>query len=87
MVSPLYKPVTKGKLSILQMLLENCHHSHSAFIECRSLLGETGNSYEALSVVLHQHINNKAQLEKGLAESQATCARLQKDLARVNGQD
>lgn len=55
--------------------------------ECKSLLGVKEDSVEALPVILRQHINNDAQLEKDLVASQATCARLQKDLAKFKDQE
>ncbi|KAF4151538.1 hypothetical protein CNMCM6069_003679 [Aspergillus lentulus] len=53
--------------------------------ECRRLL-LVEDCKDALPGILHQHINNDARLEKELVASQATCARLQKDLARFKDQ-
>ncbi|KAF7176098.1 hypothetical protein CNMCM7691_001574 [Aspergillus felis] len=54
--------------------------------ECRSLLLVKEDCKDALSVVLRRHLNRNARLKKELVESQATCARLQKDFARFKDQ-
>ncbi|PKX90450.1 uncharacterized protein P174DRAFT_515544 [Aspergillus novofumigatus IBT 16806] len=54
--------------------------------ECRRLLLVKGDCEDALSVVLRRHLNRNARLKKELVESQATSARLQKDLARIKDQ-
>ncbi|EAW20819.1 uncharacterized protein NFIA_113490 [Aspergillus fischeri NRRL 181] len=55
--------------------------------ECRRLLLVKEDCEDALSVLLRRHLNRNARLKKELVESQATCARLQKELARVKDQD
>ncbi|GFF43416.1 hypothetical protein IFM58399_06943 [Aspergillus lentulus] len=54
--------------------------------ECRRLLLVKEDCKDALSVVLRRHLNRNARLKKELVESQATCAQLQKDLARFKDQ-
>ncbi|KAL3409001.1 hypothetical protein V8F44DRAFT_618507 [Aspergillus fumigatus] len=54
--------------------------------ECRRLLLVKEDCKDALSVLLRRHLNRNARLKKELVESQATCARLQKDLARAKDQ-
>ncbi|GIC93150.1 uncharacterized protein Aud_009631 [Aspergillus udagawae] len=54
--------------------------------ECRSLLLVKEDCKDDLSVVLRRHLKRNARLKKELVESQATCARLQKDFARLKGQ-